>query len=129
MKLDKYLEFCTDQALATAVSDNVLDLLSSGDDLSRTLNVFAKVEGGTMAGGTSMTAKLQTSADNSTFEDLVTYPAATLAVINATGYIVPPTPLPSGLKRYLRLDLTASGTFTGDGKILAGLTPSFDKLT
>lgn len=121
--------FCEAQDLATAVSTDVIDNKLNGDDLSRTLNVFAKVEGGTMAGGTSMTAKLQTSADNETFADLVTYPAATLATINATGYIVPPTPLPSGLKRYLRLDFTASGTFTGDGKILAGLTPSLDKLT
>ena len=95
-------------------------------------NLFAKVEGGAVADGVSMQAALQTSADNSTWSTLVTYPAAALAAINANGWIVPPTPLPAGLKRYARLSYTAAlnaneDPFTGTGKIYAGITPSVDK--
>ena len=126
MKFDKYLTFCEEQALESGTTDS-LDLKDSGDDLSRKLNVAAIVNGGNVAGGTSMTPKLQTSADNSTFEDLATYPTKTLAQIQADGYIIEPQPLPAGLKRYVRLSLTASGTFTGAGTILAGITRSLDK--
>ncbi len=126
MRFDSYLTFCTAQALASANTES-LDLKDNGDDLSRKLNVVAIVNGGSVAGGTSMATKLQTCDDDSTWEDLVTYPTKTLAQIQAGGYIVEPQPLPAGLKRYVRLAFTASGTFTGDGTILAGITPSLDK--
>ena len=126
MNLDKNLMFSEAQDLATAVSANILDLKDCGDDLSRKLNVFAKIDGGAVAGGTSMAAKLQTGDDGENFEDLATYPTRTIAQINADGWIVKPQPLPSGVKRYLRLTYTAVGSFTGAGKILAGLTASLD---
>ena len=131
MILDKLLMFSSGANLATGNS-SVVDLKDNGDDLSRKLNLFAKVEGGAVADGVSMQAALQTSADNSTWTTLVTYPAVTLANINAAGWIVPPTPLPSGLKRYARLSYTAAlnkdeDPFTGAGKIHAGITPSLDK--
>jgi len=127
MQLDKNLMFSETQALATAASANVLDLKDCGDDLSRKLNVFAKIEGGTVAEGTSLATILETSDDNETFETLVTYPTRTLAQLNADGVVVAAQPLPAGLKRYVRLGYTASGTFSGDGKIVAGITPSLDK--
>lgn len=131
MILDDLLMFSKGADLATGNS-SVVDLKDNGDDLSRKLNLFAKVEGGAVADGVSMQAALQTSADNSTWTTLVTYPAVTLANINAAGWIVPPTPLPSGLKRYARLSYTAAlneneDPFTGTGKIYAGITPSVDK--
>lgn len=132
MRLDKNLFMSEAQALATAASDNVLDLKDCGDDLSRRLNVFAKIEGGAVATGVSMQAALETSANNSDWETLATYPARTTAQLNADGVLVEPQPLPAGLKRYVRLGYTAvldqgGDAFTGDGKILAGLTPSLDK--
>lgn len=126
MNLDKNLMFSEAQDLASAASTNILDLKDCGDDLSRRLNVFAKIDGGAVAGGTSMAAKLETGDDGENFADLVTYPTRTIAQINADGWIVKPQPLPSGVKRYLRLTYTAVGSFTGAGKILAGLTPSLD---
>jgi hypothetical protein len=131
MILDDLLMFSKGADLATGNSTAV-DLKDCGDDLSRKLNLFAKVEGGAVADGVSMQAALQTSADNSTWSTLVTYPAAALAAINANGWIVPPTPLPAGLKRYARLSYTAAlnaneDPFTGTGKIYAGITPSVDK--
>jgi len=126
MNLDKNLMFSEAQDLASAASANILDLKDCGDDLSRRLNVFAKIDGGAVAGGTSMAAKLETGDDGENFADLVTYPTRTIAQINADGWIVQPQPLPSGVKRYLRLTYTAVGSFTGAGKILAGLTASLD---
>lgn len=126
MNLDTYLMFSTAQDLASAASVNILDLKDCGDDLSRRLNVFAKIDGGAVAGGTSMAAKLETGDDGENFADLVTYPTRVIADINADGWIVKPQPLPSGVKRYLRLTYTAVGSFTGAGKILAGLTASLD---
>jgi len=126
MNLDTYLMFSTAQDLASAASANILDLKDCGDDLSRRLNVFAKIDGGAVAGGTSMATKLETSDDGENFEDLVTYPTRAIADINADGWIVKPQPLPTGVKRYLRLTYTAVGSFTGAGKILAGITPSLD---
>lgn len=131
MQLDKELMFSETQALATAASTNVLDLKDCGDDLSRKLNVMAKIEGGTVADGVSLAAKLETSADNANWDTLVTYPTVTLATLNDTGVLVAPQPLPSGIKRYVRLSYVATldgGTpFSGDGYIVAGLTPSLDK--
>jgi hypothetical protein len=126
MNLDKNLMFSEAQDLASAASTNILDLKDCGDDLSRRLNVFAKIDGGAVAGGTSMAAKLETGDDGENFADLVTYPTRAIADINADGWIVKPQPLPSGVKRYLRLTYTAVGSFTGAGKILAGLTASLD---
>jgi len=131
MILDDLLMFSKGADLATGNSTAV-DLKDCGDDLSRKLNLFAKVEGGAVADGVSMQAALQTSDDNSTWSTLATYPARTLAQINADGWIVPPTPLPAGLKRYVRLSYTAAlnedkDPFTGAGKIHAGITPSLDK--
>jgi hypothetical protein len=124
MQFDKLLLFSESQAVATAASEHVLDLLDNGDDLSRRLNVLAKIDGGAVAGGTSIQAAFQTSADNAAWETLATYPARTLVQIQADSWIVPPQPLPAGLKRYVRLDYTVTGAFTGAGKILAGITPS-----
>ena len=69
MRLDKNLFMSEAQALATAASDNVLDLKDCGDDLSRRLNVFAKIEGGAVATGVSMQAAL---VAESTDQSLVT---------------------------------------------------------
>ena len=126
MNLDKNLMFSEAQDLATAASAHILDLKDCGDDLSRRLNVFAKIDGGAVAGGTSMAAKLETGDDGENFADLVTSPTRAIADINADGWIVKPQPLPAGVKRYLRLTYTAVGSFTGAGKILAGLTASLD---
>ena len=126
MNLDKNLMFSETQDLASAASANILDLKDCGDDLSRRLHVFAKIDGGAVAGGTSMAAKLETGDDGANFEDLATYPTRAIADINADGWIVKPQPLPAGVKRYLRLSYTAVGSFTGAGKILAGITPSLD---
>lgn len=132
MNLFKNMFFSEAQALATAESDDVLDLKDNGDDLSRKINVFAKIDGGAVATGVSLQAAFQTSANNADWETLATYPARTTAQMNADGWIVPPQPLPSGIKRYNRLNYTAvlnaeSAAFTGDGKIMAGLTGSLDK--
>lgn len=126
MLLDKLLTFSDGQTVATVVSEHVLDLTDQGDDIHRRLNVFAKVDGGAVAGGTSLAAKLQTSADNAAWEDIATYPARTLAQVQADGWIVPPQALPAGLKRYLRMSYTATGAFTGPGRIVAGITASLD---
>ena len=126
MNLDKNLMFSEAQDLASAASANILDLKDCGDDLSRKLNVFAKIDGGAVAGGTSMAAKLQTGDDGENFEDLATYPTRTITQINADGWIVKPQPLPAGVKRYLRLTYTTVGSFTGAGKIHAGITLSID---
>ena len=125
MILDDLLMFSKGADLATGNSTAV-DLKDCGDDLSRRLSYYAKVEGGAVADGVSMQAALQTSDNNSTWSTLATYPARTLAQINADGWIVKPQPLPAGVKRYLRLTYTAVGSFTGAGKILAGITPSLD---
>lgn len=132
MNLDNNLLMSAAQALATAASDNVLDLKDCGDDLSRRLNVFAKIDGGSVATGVSMQAVLETSENNADFVTLVTYPARTTAQMNADGWIVPPQPLPAGLKRYVRMSYTAvlnagEDPFTGSGKIMSGLTASLDK--
>ena len=126
MLLDKLLTFSDGQTVATAVSEHVLDLTDQGDDIHRRLNVFAKVDGGAVAGGTGLAATLQTSADNSAWGDIATYPARTLAQVQADGWIVPPQALPAGLKRYARMSYTATGAFTGPGKIVAGITASLD---
>ncbi|HRR34571.1 MAG TPA: hypothetical protein P5026_10760 [Kiritimatiellia bacterium] len=126
MILDDLLMFSKGADLETGTR-NAVDLKDNGDDLSRKLNYFVKVEGGAVADGTSLAVAFQTSADNSTWTTLVSHPAVELAAINADGFIVPPTPLPTGLKRYVCLSYTTVGTFTGTGKIHAGITPSLDK--
>jgi len=82
----------------------------TGVDLSGYNGVMAVVHPGTRTDGTH-TPKLQESADNSTFTDVATadlvgsFAAIASNVIQRVGYI--------GIKRYVRVVSTVSGTTTG----------------
>lgn len=124
MQLDKLLMF-SENAPMTGGNSAALDLGDNGDELSRKLHVFAKTQGAP-AGGTSYGARLETSDDGTTnWETLVSYTPRSLAQLQKDGDIIPPQPLPAGLKRHVRLVYALAGTFTG-ATVTAGLTPSVE---
>ena len=119
MILDAELIFSEKQAVTTgtAESTKTLDLQVGGDAIGQELTVKAVV-GAAFTGGTSLQFKLQTSDDKS--GDLIMTGAVAAADLKS-GAIPFDVRVPKGAKRYLRMQYTAVGTFTG-GTVSAFLT-------
>lgn len=119
--LDALLRLSDGQAItATAASTNSIDAgrdIGAGRPLYLVVNVTEE-----FAGGTSLTVALQDSADGTTFASVVSHAAVLLADLTLGKQIV--IGLPPGLRRYLRANYTASGTFTA-GKVTAHITDEY----
>ena len=120
MIIDKDNLFCDKQAVTSSeVNTSALDLGAAGDAIGQELTLHA-VAAVTFTGGTSLAINLQTSADNGSsdaYTTVVSVPAVPLASLKA-GKDVFCVRVPQGTKRYIRLNLVPSGTFTA-GKITA----------
>lgn len=121
MILDAQLFFSEKQAVTTgtATSTKEIDLQAEGDAIGQELTAKAVV-GTAFAGGTSLTFKLQTSADKTTWADLLLTGAIPLANLKA-GTVPFDVRVPKGAKRYLRMQYIAAGTFTA-GTVSAFMT-------
>lgn len=121
MLLDKENLFSEKQAVtSTEVSDNAIDLGSAGAGTGNAVKVLCQVTKSYTGTGTLAVA-LETAVDEA-FTSPVTL-ALTEAVAGAdlkAGYRFPLSLPESGVKRYLRLGYTVSGTL-GAGEITAGL--------
>lgn len=116
MILDSNLIFCEGLALSTAGASDVLDLTEGGDALGNELLIVCQCSE-KAAGGTSFDVAIQTD-DDSAFSaaktlfssgDILTADAAAGAKLFAVR-------VPRGTERYMRANVTASGSFTG-GKL------------
>ena len=122
MLLDKSNMFSDAQALrATGASTNTVDLTAAGNAVPGSLVVMAHVDTA-FAGATQIKVALQTAA-NSSFSSLTELASFTL---NATALANTSEPLfaalvPAGLKRYVRVYYTVTGTVTA-GNISCFLT-------
>ena len=122
MLLDKTNTFSDAQALrSTGASTNTLDLTAAGNAVQGALFVVGHVDTA-FAGATQVKAALQTATDSS-FNSPVELASFTL---NATALADTKKPLfaavvPVGLKRYLRVYYTVTGTVTA-GNISCFLT-------
>lgn len=104
---------------SSAVSTNpVLDLGAEGDAVKQPCLNIRATQG--FEGGTSIEFKLQTSAD-AAFTSPVTLGVWTAALADLTKVFKVIQRLPYGLKRYLKLTATPTGTFTA-GKVKAFIT-------
>ena len=118
MIIDAMLLFSKDQAVtATAASTNALDLGQAGDAVGQELTIRAIVTQ-TFATLTSLTVKLQTSSDNSNWSDVLLSPAIAAASL-VKGAEIFCVRVPKGLKRYVRLNYTVTGSNATAGKIYA----------
>jgi hypothetical protein len=126
MIADALLEFSKGQAVASGVSDNVVDQGAAGDSYKRAF--VAATVSPDVAGGTSLQASVETSDNNSAFVTVLTGEAVTTADLKA-GKPLLKTVLPLGLKRYIRLKYVAAAAqdapFTA-GKINAGIALDVD---
>lgn len=117
MILDANLIFSDEQAVtASAASENVLDFQEAGDAVGQELTIRAVVTTA-FAGLTSLQIKVQTSADNSSFTDVLLTPAIPAANLTKGAEILC-VRVPRGLKRYARLSYVVAGTGTA-GKVTA----------
>lgn len=127
MYIDSQTQFSDDQALTaagTTVSTNVYDTGAAADiGVGQAVMFFATVTSA-LLGGTSVQAKLQTSADNVTFTDLGAGPVVPVAELVA-GKKIAAFSVPHGAKRYLRAAYVVAGTFTG-GTVHSSLTLDVD---
>lgn len=112
--LDANLVFSKDQAVTTTAASNVIDLQAPGDAVGQELTLRTLVSEG-FAGLTSLQVKLQTSENNSTWEDVLMTPAIAAAKLTRGAEIFC-VRVPHGLKQYVRLNYTVSGTATA-GKL------------
>ena len=118
MILDNELFFSDKQAVtADAASTNALDLGAAGDAVGQELTIRAVVTT-TFATLTSLTIKVQTSANNSDWSDVVLSPAIAAASL-VKGAEVFTVRVPKGLKRYVRLYYDVTGSNATAGKISA----------
>ena len=118
MILDNELFFSDKQAVtADAASTNALDLGAAGDAVGQELTIRAVVTT-TFATLTSLTIKVQTSANNSDWSDVVLSPAIAVASL-VKGAEVFTVRVPKGLKRYVRLYYDVTGSNATAGKISA----------
>lgn len=112
--LDANLLFSKDQAITTTANSNVIDLQEPGDAVGQELTIRTVVTE-TFAGLSNVQIKLQTSADNATWEDVLLSPAVALTKLKKGAEIFC-VRVPHGLKRYVRMNYTVSGTGTA-GKL------------
>ena len=116
--LDKLLVFSEDQAVtATAASTNAIDLGQGGDAVGQepTIRALVTVPFATL---TSLTVKLQTSSDNSNWDDVLLTPAIAAASL-VKGKEIFCVRVPHGLKRYVRLNYVVAGSNATAGKVYA----------
>lgn len=114
MIIDRDYLFANELAVTASANSNAIDNGAGGDAIGQELT-FHNVVGEDFAGLTSLTIKVQTSEDNSTWNDLVISPAIKAAEL-VTGADVFQVRVPKGMKRYVRIAYTVSGTGTA-GKI------------
>lgn len=110
MITDALLKFCSDKALASAITTGkVIDLKQEYPNLGSLTPRFNLILQVKNAGGEgTVTFKLQDSADGSTFADLLTF--------TQVGSKIPANqaiPMPLKHRRYLKLITTVTGTVTG----------------
>ena len=110
MILDANLLFSDGQKITSTATSDVVDLTAPGDAVGQELIIRAVV-GEKFTGLTSLQIKIQTSADNSAWEDVLLTPAIAAAKLTAGAEILA-VRVPKGLKRYNRLNYTVSGTAT-----------------
>lgn len=116
MIFDSSLRFSSLQAVtATAASDNVVDFGSSadmgiGDDPLAIVCVVTTAFAA--AGAATLQVQFQTSADNAAWTTLVQSDAVAVAELTAGAELLR-SPVPAGLRRYVRLNyVVASGPMT-----------------
>lgn len=128
MNIDRNLVFSEDQALvATADSTNTVDTGNVTMGSGGPWYVVAIVTED-FATSTSYEIEVQDSADDSSFAAL-TVPITTEAVIIATlvaGYVALKQPLPTSVRRYVKLVYTEVGSTNTAGEITAFLTQDPD---
>lgn len=100
----------------TAASTNAIDIglatPNIGDGTPKRVEVIVNT---TFAGGTSIKATLEESADDSTYTTLLDSPVV-LTAAALKGKKLLSVPLPTQHKRYLRINYTVVGTMTA-GKV------------
>lgn len=116
---------CSDQqtlptSAGTTASEAILDNVRQSPVYDGTLHFIVQVTN-TPAGGTSIQAKVQTSADNSTWTDVADSGTVALANIPANGVLLDKV-LTDDLKgkRYWRVSYVTVGTFTTAPTVTAG---------
>lgn len=135
MITDKLLMFSDGQTVtATAASEKALEV--GGDEVAKTLNLCVQVKEA-FAGLTSLAVSVETtdksaagdghepSSQASDWTTLVSFPAAALARLKAGERPWGFAKLPFGLKKFVRVKYTVTGTGTA-GKVDAFLTPSLE---
>ena len=122
MILDAGLMFDEGRSISGGVSTNVLDLGAKGDTFGYRPVVVVKCDE-TAVGGTSLTVALQTCNEEGFGSNVVTL-ASSAAVARADlvkDSFALKLGVSTGLRRFVRLNYTASGTFTA-GKVTAFMT-------
>ena len=106
--LDANLLFSEGQKITGTAESGAVDFQEPGDAVGQELTIRAIVTE-TFAGASGVQIKLQTSANNSDWEDVIMTPVIPVAKLTrgAEAFRVR---TPNGLKRYARLQYVVSGT-------------------
>lgn len=130
MITDKLLAFADGKELTNTAKSDIIDLGKAGDEIARTLNLVVQLDdcSGVTPTTATVAVKLEVSKDEgATWEDVMTFPAKTVAECIAGERLVRFAKLPlGGLGGQMRLAMTvANGPLVG-AKYSAWLTPSVE---
>ena len=114
MIIDRDYMFANELAVTATANSDVIDNGAGGDAIGQELT-FHNVVAVDFAGLTSLKITVQTSDDKTTWNDLVSSPEIAKAEL-VTGADVFQVRVPKGMKRYVRIAYTVTGTGTA-GKI------------
>lgn len=128
MITDKLLAFADKKAITTTADSDVIDFGKGGDEIARTMNIVCQIDdpGNVTPTAASVSATLKGSADGSSWDTVVTFPAVTVENMAKGKRVVEFAKLPLGIAKYSRLKLAmtvSSGPLVG-ATYSAWLTPS-----
>lgn len=136
MMMDEKLIFSDGQAETTVAAHNSTNVVDQGTGYDAFGNALIADAGSggriwlnvvvtetvTSEGAATVTFKLQESADNSSFSDTILVTGTVAKATLTAGHTVIKAPLPSGLKRYLRMEYTIGTAALTAGKFTACLS-------
>lgn len=117
MIIDRDNMFSNGVAVTASAASEAIDLGAAGDAIGQELT-FHTIVTEDFKGLTSLTVKVQTSTDNKTWADVVTGAAIPVADLLA-GKDIFCVRVPQGLKQFVRLHYTVTGSNASAGKVTA----------
>ena len=107
---------------AKVVFQKTMDFGKHGDDIYHRLFLIAQCVNAGVGAGASVTFTWETSPDNATWEEIKVWGSFGVAELKDKAFLIKNSVLQRNMKRYQRLSVTATGSFSTAPEFFAFLT-------